>query len=221
MNNKNNKIGNYQNFIFDLDGTLVDSLKDIEFCFKKAIFDVTGIYINKFENPISGPPLSEIINQVLPGYPDIIKINVKKRFREIYDYYDYPETHLIDGSSKLLLKIKSFGKGLFLATNKPLNPTMKILNILGINIFDDIATIDSNEAGNMSKSDMITYLISKWKLERTGTIMVGDYSTDIIAAKNNFIDSIALTNENFIYEEAKDIGSEFIFKKIRDLIIYI
>ena len=98
---------------------------------------------------------------------------------------------------------------------------MKILNILGINIFDDIATIDSNEAGNMSKSDMITYLISKWKLERTGTIMVGDYSTDIIAAKNNFIDSIALTNENFIYEEAKDIGSEFIFKKIRDLIIYI
>lgn len=221
MNNNLKKIETYKNFIFDLDGTLVDSMEDIEYCFKKAIFDETGIEIVEFRDPISGPPLSEVINKLLPDYPDSTKLNIRKKFRDIYDYYDYRATHLIEGSSELLKKLKSSGKRVYLATNKPLIPTMKILNKLEINIFDDIATIDSNDSANMSKSEMIALLISKCKLEKTETIMIGDYSTDIIAAKNNSVDAVALTNGNFLLQDAVAIGSEYIFNKISDILLYI
>ena len=211
----------YSNFIFDLDGTLVDSVDDISDCLKKAIFSEMGVEIEEFKCQISGPPLTQIIDSVLPEISDSGKIRIKKSFRLIYDNYNYPKTFLYDGATEVLNTLQKSGRRIFLATNKPIFPTKKILGKLEFDVFDDISTIDTVDKENVTKSDMLEKLITDWKLDLDETIMVGDSSFDIIAANNNSIDSIAILNDNFNLEFAINSGAKYHLNSVKEILLYI
>ena len=51
---------NFENFIFDLDGTLIDSRKDINSSIKEAIYKTKGVNIDDYSLKI-GPPLDVMI----------------------------------------------------------------------------------------------------------------------------------------------------------------
>ncbi|MCQ2958394.1 MAG: HAD hydrolase-like protein, partial [Candidatus Gastranaerophilales bacterium] len=135
-------INRFDNFIFDLDGTLVNSSKEVLLCFDKA-FQKANYPIDyaRLNTNVIGPPLYDIVKLIAPELKDDVKINeIIKYYEELYDYDDNDISSTYDGVIDLLNSLKYEGKKLYIATYKPITPTMRILNKFKLNMFDDIYT---------------------------------------------------------------------------------
>ena len=106
-------------------------------------------------------------------------------------------------------------KKIFIATNKPKIPTMRLVQKLNITFFNDIYTTDKYDCKKLTKRQMIEEIISKHSLVKEKTIMVGDILSDIEAAHEAGIQSIGAlwgysSNKNLLAEK-----SEFIIKRLK------
>lgn len=186
-------LNNFDNWIFDLDGTLVNSTEEVLRCFKHAFLKAKYPVIeSRFTSDIIGPPLRDIIKLVAPELSDekiISKIVVN--FRQIYDYDENDISSLYDGIFNLLLQLKNEGKKLYIATFKPTIPTMRLVDKFNLNMFDDVYTIDKF-GEPITKSDMIADIISRYSLNKSKTVMIGDAPTDMAAAKEAGIKGIGV-----------------------------
>lgn len=181
-----------QNFIFDLDGTIVDSSKEVLLCFKRA-FDKANYQVDEtlFTSDVIGPPLEDIAKMLAPNLRDEKKIQeVIKYYSNFYDYDENDISTMYEGLFEFLKKLKQNNKSLFIATLKPTTPTVRILKKFKIfDLFDDIYTID--KFGNyISKTKMVKHIIEKYNLKKEETIMLGDALSDILAGKENNITSV-------------------------------
>lgn len=181
------------NYIFDLDGTLADSSKEVLLCFEKA-FETIGIEIDKtrLNSDVIGPPLVDIIKLIAPHIKDDIVLldRVVQAFREIYDYDENDISTLYDGVYELLHDLKKEGKRLFVATFKPMLPTVRVMKKLGLDMFEDVYTIDKF-GEKITKTEMIEDIVKKYGLKKEETVMIGDAINDMNAAQNAGIKGIA------------------------------
>ena len=140
-------LNNISNFIFDLDGTILNSSDEVLRCFEKA-FKAADYPINvkNLNSDIIGPPLKEIIKLIAPELTnDLIIENIMSNFRKIYDYDEDDISFTIDKSGK-----------------------------------------------TVSKSEMITDILLKYNLSKNKTAMIGDALSDINAAKQVGVYSVAV-----------------------------
>lgn len=184
-----------RNIIFDLDGTLIDSAKDIINCLKKSFEENNIKYNIQNERILIGPSLNDMIDIVSPNLSNHQKEKLVNKFKEIYDNSDYKNTNLMIGVRELLDELKEMKIKIYIATNKRLVPTKRILKKLSIeNYFERVFTIDFNNGKLMGKTEVIKYIINKLKLKKDQTIYVGDTESDIIAASKNGLKPIIFLN---------------------------
>lgn len=179
------------NIIFDLDGTLINSAGDVVYCLKKAYSSIPEFSNVEITESFIGPPLNELIKKITPDITEEQTHIITKEFRNCYDNSSFSKTRLCDGVYKLIRDLKHLNIKIFIATNKPFFVTRKILKNLNIDDFDDIVSLDIVTGKKMDKTEMISYLINKWGIEKDATLMVGDDASDIIAAHNNGLRSVA------------------------------
>lgn len=177
-------LSQFDNYIFDLDGTLVNSSEEVLLCFKKAFLKSKyNIDEAKLTSDVIGPPLKQIIHLIAPELTDEEKISeIMSNFRQIYDYDEEDISVMYKGIYDFLCLLKSQGKRLFIATFKPQIPTMRLVKLFNLNMFDDIYTIDKF-GKNITKDEMITDIVNQYKLNKEKTVMIGDALSDVNAAK--------------------------------------
>lgn len=207
-----------KNVIFDFDGTLVDSAEDIILCLR----DVCALYniasVDQINETLIGPPVTDMIRKLYPGIEEKLLNIALSKFRELYDNCDFKNTKTYYGVKRLLGKLSKSGKNLFIVTNKPLKATKLIISKLKIdNFFLDIISPDSEYGKRLSKAEMTSFLISKWSLERTASIMIGDSKADIIAAHENNILSAAVLGGYGSEHELISIGPSYIIHETREI----
>ena len=181
--------------IFDMDGTLIDTKKDI----------TTSInYVRKLHHSL--PPLKEqyiveAINMPVRNLPklfyntEIYDDKDRKLFEEHYFYECIKSPYLYDGIGELLEQLRSLPTALNVATNAPTKFAQRMLQHLGVdNIFDTI--IGADKAG-ASKPDpkMLSLILSNYETapQQEKIWMIGDNSKDIEAAKQIGVSSIFAT----------------------------
>ena len=64
-------IKNIRNIIFDLDGTLLDSIGDIAICLKEAYESIGGRGSLRIEKKHIGPPLTKLIKELTHDLSDV------------------------------------------------------------------------------------------------------------------------------------------------------
>lgn len=172
------------NYIFDLDGTLVNSCDEVLQCFDKAFCHANVVFDkSRLTHNIIGPPLKEIIKNIKPDINNDELDIVMKNFRQIYDYDENDISYLYDGVEEFLKSLKKDGKHIFLATFKPTIPTMRILNHFKLtDLFEDIYTIDKF-GKHITKEEMIQDIVKKYNLNKSETVMIGDAPSDVKAAR--------------------------------------
>ena len=118
--------------IFDLDGTLIDSLPGIEFSVKAA-FDACGVHgtTNDLRSMI-GPPIRTILAQAGNVTDERKLLDLEKAFRKSYDEEGWKMTTCYPEVSPVLLAMQNGGIRLFVVTNKPLHISTQILERLGL-----------------------------------------------------------------------------------------
>ena len=171
----------WSNFIFDLDGTLIDSAPDILACLR----NLKSLQALKpdWSKLAIGPPLSEMIKVILPSINTNQLDSIIFGFRRSYEACGFPQTKTYSGVEQFLQRFNARKQvQLFIATNKPIVMTRKIIDCLKLGYFCDIISPDSNTGQTLSKGEMIARLLSKWNLVKINTLVIGDSASDIEAA---------------------------------------
>jgi phosphoglycolate phosphatase len=171
------------NLIFDLDGTLLDSLPGIEWSVAQA-FAACGMEAPRQSlRPYLGPPIRAILG-TLGGVQAAEKLDgLERAFRVSYDGEGWRMTTCCEGAPAVLGRLREGGHRLYVATNKPALATSKILRELGMeSVFEEIACRDSRTPPYGSKSELLADLVARRALARADCLMIGDTGEDSAAA---------------------------------------
>lgn len=204
-------------FIWDLDGTLLDSYQII----------VTSLYEMLAEQNIT------IAKEEI--HTHVITYSVSAFLQEIADNYSLPFSQLkaryseISASKKLdipaishahdiLSYLKDKGISSYVFTHRGAT-TMAVLDHLSLTpYFTEILTSESGFPRKPAP-DAIQYLIDKYNLEKANTFYVGDRSIDMECAKNADILGLLYLPDNSVGEAT---GAEtHIIKDLMDITNYI
>ena len=178
----------YKNIIFDADGTLFDTVDGIHEGFNELAkaFNLP-LFSREQVMPFMGPSLAHTITTKL-GFKgdDVTKSLIL--YRDFYWEKGYKMCSFYPGVEDLIKRLKADGKSLSVATLKPQPFIDAILKEKGY--YDYFDKIVGPEMTNFT-SDKTEFVLSA--ITDKSAVMVGDRYTDFIAAKNNGIDSIAVT----------------------------
>jgi phosphoglycolate phosphatase len=169
--------------IFDLDGTLIDSLPGIGWSIQAAL-SACGMAAGPFDlKPLIGPPIRAILAAV-SGVGDAPALDrLERAFRSSYDSDGWRKTLLQPGAGQALEELRSRGIALWLVTNKPRLATGMILRELGLEtFFRETVCRDSRTPPFASKAEMLLHLLDRRNLEPHRCLMIGDTLEDAQAA---------------------------------------
>jgi len=171
--------------VFDLDGTLVDSVGGIEASIHEAARRCFGVEASlpKIRDCV-GPPIQTMLARLWPKLSKTESERLLVAFREHYDREGYRQSRLFAGVTKTLTKLEEDGIEMFVLTNKRSLPTLSILELTGIaRHFRAVASPDSKETPFSVKSDGALELQRVYTLRAEATLVVGDGIDDAHAAE--------------------------------------
>ncbi|MES1221464.1 MAG: HAD family hydrolase [Bacteroidota bacterium] len=177
--------------IFDLDGTLIDSKPEIQEAFRKTFSEVPPASVVEFDAINFGATLNSVLDSVYKSDSALIS-KAKQKFSEIYDTSSYINTLLYPHVEDTLKKLDEMGCNMYIATNKRLVPTLKILekkNIL--QWFKTVKASDMIAGETISKQKMIEQICSENEIQQG--YMIGDTIQDIQAGNAAKLITIAAT----------------------------
>ena len=176
--------------LFDLDGTLTDSGEGIINCATLAL-EHFGLPVpdRQAMRIFVGPPLRDTLMEF--GVKEADVEEAMRVFRSRYVTEGIFENKPYPGIPELLGKLKEQGHKLYVATSKPENMALTVLNHFHISQFFDIIAGATMDKSRDSKAAVIAYL-----LEQTGdvaqAVMVGDTAFDVIGAAAHGIPTIGV-----------------------------
>lgn len=166
--------------VFDLDGTLINSVDHIVDCWQHTVRTCLGREISREEVlPTLGRTLYDAFEEIAPG-----------RSEELYDAYRAYQstTHdtaitLVPGTKETLAKLKEAGMALGVATAKRLATAMRGLDLFELApFFDTIVTLEDSER-HKPFPDPLLVAAQRLGVQPAEMIYVGDALVDIKAGK--------------------------------------
>lgn len=169
--------------LFDLDGTLLDSLPGIAFSVRQAC-RMAGLLAPKIDlRSLLGPPIRTILSRAVPTDNPALLDQLEKAFRISYDTEGWKKTSCFDGARPALGMMKAKGHRLFVVSNKPRHISLRILEREGLlQFFERIYTRDSRTPAYTSKQDMLREFLREYDVSCADCLMVGDTMEDATAA---------------------------------------
>lgn len=171
--------------IFDLDGTLLDTSKDIH--------SVLNECLRRFSLPEI--PYEKTLEYVGNGAKLLIERAVgaenAERAEEVYEYYSkrFAEcenglTDLYDGEKAALNFFKEKNIKLAVITNKPQDATENVIKKFFGNGYFDAVIGQSGAFGLKPDKASTEYVINKFGVDKSECLFVGDGETDVMTARN-------------------------------------
>jgi haloacid dehalogenase superfamily, subfamily IA, variant 3 with third motif having DD or ED/haloacid dehalogenase superfamily, subfamily IA, variant 1 with third motif having Dx(3-4)D or Dx(3-4)E len=172
-------------YIFDLDGTLLDSGKDIALAANYA-FEKLNLKTFSEEEIISkvGYGAKKLIEDLIPGYPQEIKDKALEYFKEFYYSNPVIYSKLYDGAEETLKKLKELSKKVAVVTNKYEALSAEILKKLNVIDYIDLVVGADTTSEKKPHPLPVFYTLEKLKSDKDKSIIIGDSETDVLTGKN-------------------------------------
>lgn len=171
----------WETILFDLDGTLTDPAEGITKAVEVAL-NHYGITVEDRStlNKFIGPPLDESFPEFY-GFNDEQVREATRVFREYFGRQGWAENIPYPGIDKLLGDLKAAGKKLIIATSKPEEFAVRIMNHFGLAQYMDViagASTDNQEGAK--KANVIRKALQRAGVEDlSSVVMVGDRRHDV------------------------------------------
>lgn len=199
--------------IFDLDGTLLNTLEDVvnacNYALKKCNFKTHSIEEYKV---FVGDGRSKLIERIVPDEykgNDEVKNKVLRLFDEYYSGHMLDMTKPYEGICEMLKSLKEKGVKLAVVSNKPDEFVGGIVK----KYFGDTFEIVHGQRTNYPvKPDPTTVyeVIEYFGIKLNESIYVGDSNVDIYTAKNAKVKSIGVAWGFRGEEELREAGADYI-----------
>jgi phosphoglycolate phosphatase len=171
-------------FIFDFDGTLVDSEQAIYQCFQNITKQLAPERMEYAKNILIGPPLRDTASEILgPDHQDSLDEFVQL-FITMHDEQVIQHTQPYPDVIQVLKQLHSKNIPMAVATNKRLAPTQKLLDHFGWNDYFSFTECSDSQNEMRNKDAMIQDIINHNSLFHQ-SYFVGDTVNDGVSANLN------------------------------------
>lgn len=180
----------YRAVVFDLDGTVVDSVELIIVSFQHAIREVLGREVSR-EEAVAwvGRPLREQMEMFSPEHAD----ELVRVYREFNHREHDRMLKLYDGITHLLEALKEIGVKVGLVTSKSRYTTEMAFALTGIEKYFDASVCADESTGNKPAPDPILTCLGELGVPPREAVYVGDSPADIQAARAAGVRSVAVS----------------------------
>jgi phosphoglycolate phosphatase len=169
--------------VLDLDGTLVDSLPGIEASLRFAVEQCLPGRSLPDVRAVIGPPVGLMLRALFPDLAEDDLARTVAEFRLHYDIEGCLRSRLYDGVCETLAALTRSAVALFILTNKPLRPTLRILEAVALrDQFRAVVCPDSSDPAFAIKAEGAKRLTQEYGLAPGSTMLVGDGPDDADAA---------------------------------------
>lgn len=201
----------YQNLLFDLDGTLTDP--------GLGITNSVAYALNKFGITVSdrsalfsfiGPPLIESFMRFYSFSREDAERAVAY-YREYFSEIGIFENTPYEGIHSTLEQLRSSGKRLFVATSKPEVYARRITDHFSLTPYFEYIAGASFDETRSEKWDVIRYALDTCELrDKSRTVMIGDRKHDMLGAQKTGLDAIGVLWGYGDWEELASAGATHI-----------
>lgn len=212
----------YEAVIFDLDGTLINSLEDLA--------DSCNEVMNAFGYPVHtidkykyfvGNGVRKLVERAMPEDKSADPEQVEKaleRFREIYSGRVLNKTRAYVGIREILTKLQAKEIPVAVCTNKPMDAAQTIINILFEP--DTFKMVIGDRKGYPRKPDPanVLYIADKLGVEPGKIAYVGDSGVDMQTAVNAGMLPVGVLWGFRDRPELEENGAQVIIEKPADLL---
>lgn len=184
----------YKGVLFDLDGTVLDSVDDIAAALNRALESHGFPCINRIETEaFLGNGTRRLVEQALPvDCPEDVKEDVIAEYKGIYEIYCHRDTRPYEGMVELMKELKAGGIKTAVVSNKPDSMVQTLEKVYYPGVPD---LVMGEKAGLARKpaADMIYATLDKLALRAEDCVYVGDTEVDLMTARNSGMDCIAVS----------------------------
>ena len=210
--------------IFDVDGTVWDSERDVFVSFNHTLKTMAGFEITKEQfQTLAGMPLGAMFEKVLPDE----KKHLSAEYEKVYKKYYIDEEHFADatvlfkGVKETIDKFKKDGFYMAVASSKPKRILDKMVSAFNLEGFDYVLGTEESNFKHKPDPEIINYIMNQLKVSQEDSVIVGDSKSDIITGKNAGIDTVAVTygydkRENLINANPTSVIDDF--TKLKEII---
>lgn len=210
--------------LFDLDGTLVDSARDLFRAMNMALVAlgrplVTEQQIRLWVGKGASQLCSCVIHHQDPQFDPEQHHTLLEKFLEIYQHNVCVDSVVYDGVIDFLDQCQQHHKTLVCVTNKPYQPAVALLEAL--NLLDRFALVLGGDSLVHRKPHPLPLLHAMQYFSATAqqTLMVGDSRNDVEAARAAGIDCIVLS---YGYNHGEDIQvcqPQLVIDSLKELVL--
>jgi phosphoglycolate phosphatase len=217
------KMMKYKYILFDLDGTITDPVMGITNAYMYALEKFNIKVADRSELfKVIGPPLRQSFPEFYHLSDEDTELAVGY-YREYYGGRGLEENDIMPGIPETLEKLKASGCKLYVATSKPEEYAVKILQNLELDGYFDYVAGASMDGSRDNKASVIEYLMEKIRIEDPQAavremVMVGDRSFDVEGAKAFGMDSIGVLFGYGSRQEFEQAGATYIVETADEIL---
>ncbi|MBN1883794.1 MAG: HAD-IA family hydrolase [Deltaproteobacteria bacterium] len=201
-------------FLFDLDGTLADSKKDLAAAINHALKSL-GM------NPLTE---DEIVTLVGSGISKMLKNaageNEEEKFNTMRSYIEYLDSHLLDHTVPfpgVMDTLSNLEKKKAVVTNKLNYMAEKVLSGLELLPYIDLIIGSDSTPKMKPEPEPILLALEKFGTDPARTVMVGDTVDDIESARAAGVIACGVTYGFGTRDSLEEAGAHVIIDRITDL----
>jgi len=176
--------------IFDLDGTLTDSMPGILGCLRKVL-DAWHIDPRGPLERFVGPPVEQWTQELLPYGTTEDRTALARDYRACYDREGWKKNSVYAGVREMLTELHQRGFPLYVCTSKHRHFAVRILDLFGLSSLFTAIYGDKPEYASHSKEDLLACLLQEHSLDPVNSWMIGDRIFDIRAGRANGVRCLA------------------------------
>ncbi len=206
--------------IFDLDGTVTDTLADITDAMNEALvkFGFNRITEEKMKDNLGGTT------------EDIVKLSIgreidEKTLTSCAEFYSRkyiengsPKTTIFDGMKEVVAEIKNRGYKVAVLSNKPYVEMQPLLERVIKPVGFDLVVGVSDTVKPKPNPEATLDILEKWGVASENAYFVGDGESDALTSKNANIKYVAVLWGNRTKEFLSGYGAKIFAKKPQDLL---
>ncbi|KAA6332565.1 Phosphoglycolate phosphatase [termite gut metagenome] len=207
--------------IFDLDGTLLNTIADLAQSTNHALRKLGfPTHEEKAYNLMIGNGINKLFERALPERektPENI-LRIRAEFIPYYDEYNTDKTLPYPGIVELLQTLQEYGKMIGIASNKYHAATLKLVSLYFPEI--NFTAVFGQREGITPKPDpTIVYDIMEMaKVSGDKVLYVGDSGVDMQTAKNSGVTSCGVTWGFRPRRELEDFHPDFIVDRAEEVL---
>ncbi len=182
--------------IFDVDGTVWDSEKDVFLSFNHTLKENAGFEITKEEfQKLAGMHLGKMFEKELPEDKKNLAGEYEKKYKKYYiDEGHYTDaTTLFPNVKSTLDNFKKQGFYMAVASSKPKRILDKMVSHFDLQGFSYVLGTEESNFKHKPDPEIVNYIMKELNVNKEDAVIIGDSKSDMICGKNAGIDTIAVT----------------------------